>query len=171
MKEGARVNLESAQRHLSEKVSSIAGVIRWHYLGLGFLWAWLYCSFGTSALFEDSMGLSINADPSWLTSAITVVLAFFIGGFILARLQENVLASLRILAPGALVLGTIVSTMNGLPAHASAWIGGVLTGSGYAITSILWGQALMRLDIEGLRNNHSRIDNRTHSLRPSVSAS
>lgn len=144
------MGLTSMREPLSATLGKIAGALRWRYLGLGFLWAWLYCSYGTSALFENRAGVSINADASWLVSAVTVVLAFLVGGFVLARLRVGALALLRVLAPGALALGTVVSALGGLPLEMNMWAGGVLTGAGYALTSILWAQALQRLDVEEL---------------------
>ena len=144
------MDLGNTREPLLAPLGKIAGALRWRYLGLGFLWAWLYCSYGTSALFENRTGLSINADASWLVSAVTVVLAFFIGGFVLARKREETCALLRVLAPLALSVGTVVSALGNLPLGMSVWAGGALTGVGYAVTSILWAQALLRLDVEEL---------------------
>ena len=56
MRQGAR----SAMARLEES-------FKLRYLGVGFIWAWVYCSYETSALYPDREGIGINADPSWLS--------------------------------------------------------------------------------------------------------
>lgn len=131
-------------------LEKVAGALRWRYLGLGFVWAWLYCSYATPALFEHRAGPSSNADGSWLVSAATVVLVFLIGGALLSRRRSATLTPLHVIAPGLLAVGTVVSALGGSIGVVSAWAGGILTGTGYALTSILWAQALARLGVEEL---------------------
>lgn len=78
-----------ADVNVRERIKGLAGrvesTVRLRYLGIGFIWAWLYCSHETSALFSQRQGISINSDGSWLVSAVTVILAFFAGGLLLRR--------------------------------------------------------------------------------------
>jgi hypothetical protein len=68
-------------------MSLIERVFKPRYLGLGFVWAWVYCAFNTSALYPERSGISINADPSWLISAVTVSIAFIITGICMRKLD------------------------------------------------------------------------------------
>ena len=61
----------------------IESAFKLRYMGIGLVWAWLYCSYSTSALFSERQGQSINADASWLASAAAVVIVFFVGGMAL----------------------------------------------------------------------------------------
>ena len=120
-------------------------------MGVGLVWAWLYCSYSTSALFSERQGQSINADASWLASAAAVVLVFLVGAAALSRIprSSSLWLPLRVVAPLLMTVGTILSCLGvGVPALSVA--GGLLTGTGYALLSLLWAQALMALDIEEL---------------------
>lgn len=126
----------------------IESALKLRYMGIGFVWAWLYCTYATSAVFPDRRGQSINADESWLASAIAVVAVFLIGGVLLSRISCRQ-GGLRIAAPVLLSAGTVVSALGSVAAPL-AWAGGILTGIGYALLSLLWAQALMALDVEEL---------------------
>lgn len=126
----------------------VESALKLRYMGIGFVWAWLYCTYATSAVFPDRAGQSINADESWLASAIAVVAVFLIGGVVLSRISCR-RGGLRIAAPVLLSAGTVVSALGSV-ATPLAWAGGILTGIGYALLSLLWAQALMALDVEEL---------------------
>ena len=66
---------------LSDIVLKIGDSIKFRHLGIGFVWAWIYCSFETSALYPDRSGVGINADISWLASAASVTFCLFAFGF------------------------------------------------------------------------------------------
>lgn len=68
--------MEGCVLAISDFVSKVEGSVRPRHLGLGFVWAWIYCSFSTSALFAGRAGSSINADSSWFASAVAVVGCF-----------------------------------------------------------------------------------------------
>lgn len=119
------------------------------YMGIGFVWAWLYCSYETSALFAERVGISINADDSWLVSAVTVIVAFMVGGALLRHVRVRPFSLVTIAAPVALSLGTVLSIV-GSNGGVALWAGGILTGVGYALISILWAMALSRLAVEEL---------------------
>ncbi|MEC4176168.1 helix-turn-helix transcriptional regulator [Adlercreutzia sp. R7] len=127
----------------------IESTFKLRHVGIGFVWAWLYCVYGTPVLF-DTTGVSINADGSWIVSAATVVVAFFAGGFAFRRKRVGPRSPLPILAPSALSLGTLLSLLGPSMGEVAVVSGGVLTGAGYALTSILWAMALASVDVEEL---------------------
>ena len=49
--------------------SKLEGRLKVRYLGIGFLWAWIYGSYETFAVYPERAGVGINADPSWVVSA------------------------------------------------------------------------------------------------------
>lgn len=154
----------------------VEAAFKLRYMGLGFVWAWLYCSYSTSALFSDSQGLSINTDGSWLVSVTMVVLTFLVGGVVLSlrslrgeRTQDthgghiqdargerpqsarnrHASTSLCVIAPVLLAVGTVFSAWGAF-GSAFSWVGGALTGVGYALLSMMWACALLSLDVEEL---------------------
>ncbi|MEC4271931.1 helix-turn-helix transcriptional regulator [Adlercreutzia sp. R25] len=130
-------------------LSRIESAFKLRHIGIGFVWAWLYCIYDTPTLFDTS-GISINADGSWLVSAVTVAVAFFVGGLASRRSSVRPRSSLPLLASLALSLGTLLSLFGSALGDAAVVGGGVLTGVGYALLSILWAMALAPVDIEEL---------------------
>lgn len=123
----ADVNVRERIKGLVGRVES---TVRLRYLGIGFIWAWLYCSYETSALFSHRQGISINADGSWLVSAVTVILAFFVGGFLLRR--QNVKPLFPVLASVALSVGTAVLPLASGACLLACIGGGMESGSSVA---------------------------------------
>lgn len=125
-------------------------IFKMRFAGIGFVWAWLTCSYETTGLFTDRTGLSFSANESWLISAATVIVMFFAGGVLLRQYRPKALSPLTVGAPLALSVGTALSVAGGMGSAAAMWAGGVLTGVGYALLSILWAQALLQLEVEEL---------------------
>ena len=134
-----------------DSMRRVEAALKLRYMGIGFVWAWLYCTYATSAVFPYRSGQSINSDESWLLSAVAVVLGFFVGGLLLSRrpLGARCLRRFSIAAALLLAAGTIVSALGAF-ALGLAWLGGAMTGVGYALLSLLWARALMVLDVEEL---------------------
>lgn len=151
MTKGQALRERVSKRGVLASLGRVESAFKLRYMGIGFVWAWLYCSYSTSAVFADRQGVSINADGSWIVSAASVMLAFFIGGALLSRRGGGASTSLplQVTAPVLLSLGTVFSA-GGSHWKAFLWLGGVLTGIGYALLSMLWARALMRLDVEEL---------------------
>lgn len=132
---------------MSDFVSKVEDSVRPRHLGLGFVWAWIYCAFSTSALFAGRAGSSINADSSWFASAVAVVGCFFV--FALAwrrvdvlRMRPAAFVGTVLMAAGTFFLGT-----SGLP----AWVGtlcGVASGIGSGLLVLFWGDVYSRLETE-----------------------
>ena len=134
-----------------DSMRRVEAALKLRYMGIGFVWAWLYCTYATSAVFPYRSGQSINSDESWLLSAVAVVLGFLVGGLLLSRrpLGGHCLRRFSIAAALLLAAGTIVSALGAF-ALGLAWLGGAMTGVGYALLSLLWARALMVLDVEEL---------------------
>ena len=120
------------------------------YLGIGFAWAWTYCSYNTSALHPDRMGNGIGSTPSWIVAASFVSVAFIVSGFVFRRSGLLKHRWARIAAPLLLVLGTLLSAVSqsGMFYQAALLIGGALCGTGYAWLCIMWAESLVDLEIE-----------------------
>lgn len=125
-------------------------LFRWRYLGVGLIWAWIYCAYATPALFAQREGHSINADGSWLVSAMAVVAAFFVLSLLLRKCRTAPRVGWVLLASGALAVGTVLSAVGGETGGVPLWAGGILTGFGYAGLSVLWAMAFAPLDVEEL---------------------
>lgn len=144
------VSAEMTKEGMLASLGRVEAALKLRYMGIGFVWAWLYCTYATSAVFPHRQGQSINADESWLLSAVAVVLTFFIAGAVLGRRDgERVPWRTPVAAALLLAIGTVVSALGDVRV-AFAWVGGAMTGVGYALLSVLWAQALMALDIDEL---------------------
>ena len=62
---------------LSDSLGKIAEMFKIRFLGMGFLWGWIYCSWFSSALFPDNTGLAVNASVTWMISLIFVAATLF----------------------------------------------------------------------------------------------
>ncbi len=129
------------------------------YLGVGFVWAWIYSAFSTHALFRSQTGIAINSDPSWIISAITVVLVFLVSGFVWRKSHIAQRSSVCWAAVGMLAIGSLVSAFpQWLPGNFSAEsslailiceiLGGVMTGIGSGWLVLLWGDFFSFLHTE-----------------------
>lgn len=130
-----------------ERLAHLERTLRLRYLGLGFIWAWIYGSFETSAVYPDRAGIGINADASWIVSAAAVALSLFAIGAALGRR----VAAPAWLAPAAAIgsaAGTLLSALFPTSFFLGVLTSGLLTGIGTATLTVLWGQALTRLGRE-----------------------
>lgn len=131
-------------------LSRLEGALKLRYLGIGFIWAWIYGSYETFAVYPERPGVGINADESWLVSATAVVVTMFAAGLLLGRrpaVPHRRLALAASLAAGA---GTVLSALplSDGPHVPLLLASGLLTGFGTGALYVLWGQALARLDAE-----------------------
>lgn len=132
-------------------LEKLEGTFKLRYLGIGFIWSWVYASYSTFAVFPDRSGVSINADASWIVSAITAVVVFWLGGLLGAWIQRLRAPRLALASAVLLALGTLVSATSGLfgsAASAAVVVSGLMTGFGSGMLTLLWGQALAELDTE-----------------------
>lgn len=108
-----------------DSMRRVEAALKLRYMGIGFVWAWLYCTYATSAVFPYRSGQSINSDESWLLSAVAVVLGFFVGGLLLSRrpLGARCLRRFSIAAALLLAAGTIVSALGAFALGLRGWEG------------------------------------------------
>lgn len=139
-------------REMNRLTAIIKGCLNPYSLGLGLLWAWVYCAYRTPALFGATSGFSIGADSSWFMATLAVTVSLVVLGIVLRRRN---LSSMRMasVAAGLLVaLGSVACDVAvHLPvefARVCRIAGGVAIGVGYAWLCIAWGGVLARCDIE-----------------------
>ena len=131
---------------MASLAARIGDAVRLRYLGFGFVLAWIYCAFETSAVYADRAGVSINADTSWLASAAAVVVCLFAFGAGLRRADLSRLRGVFAAAAVLMAIGTFVSGLTDVFAVSVAC--GVATGLGSALLFIFWGDAFSRVDAE-----------------------
>ena len=132
---------------LSSAVSKVEQAVRPRHVGIGFVWAWIYCAFSTSALYAGRTGSSINADASWLASAIAVSVCLFALAFAWRRADMARVRPLAYVGAVLMAAGTFCSGAFSLPEWASATCG-VASGVGSALLILFWGDALSRIETE-----------------------
>ncbi|BAK43787.1 response regulator transcription factor [Eggerthella sp. YY7918] len=135
---------------LTAACATIEKTLKLRYLGIGFVWAWIYCSFETSALFPERQGISINADPSWMASAATVVVVLLASGLAWRSRDLSCMRAVRWAAPILVAAGTVLSAVAALMESFEVlqYISGILSGIGSGWLCILWADALSHLEIE-----------------------
>lgn len=134
---------------LSASLARVEGALKLRYMGVGFMWAWLYGAYYTPAILPNSAGLAINSDASWFASAVTVVVVFFLFGFILRR-SFRPRPRWVVTAAVMLAVGTALTAVGAWRGGAVSVVGGFATGVGYGLLSIFWAQALVGVDIDDL---------------------
>lgn len=136
---------------MREAMRTINATFKPRYLGLGFVWAWVYCAFQTPVLFPGREGVSINADTSWLASALTVVITLFVFGLLWRRSNLRNFTSLHWTAGMLVAAGTILSMLCSVHFPALTFVStlsGILSGIGTAWLCIFWADAMTQLDID-----------------------
>lgn len=139
--------MEGCVLAISDFVSKVEGSVRPRHLGLGFVWAWIYCSFSTSALFAGRAGSSINADSSWFASAVAVVGCFFVFALAWRRVDMSRIRPVAFVGAVLMAAGTFFLGAFDLPAWAGT-LCGVSSGIGSGLLVLFWGDAYSRLETE-----------------------
>lgn len=139
-----RWNLRSIPSEFHDSISP-------KHLGLGLVWAWVYCAWDTSLLFPSRKGLSINSDPSWTISAVMIVVTLFASAFFFRKARPSRNTGLIILAGFLASIGTILSAaaahMEFIPTLLF-YAGACMTGCGCGLLYALWGDAFADLEQE-----------------------
>lgn len=125
------------------------GLVRPQYLGLGFVWAWIYGAYGTSALFPERTGIGINADSTWIVSSTSVTVALFAFGLVFRGRNMTRATSWHLGAAVAASLGTLLSVIPFASPFVFAVdiVSGIMTGVGTALLILFWCDALSRINI------------------------
>lgn len=120
------------------------------YAGLGFIWAWIYGSYETSAVYPNRGGTGINADPTWVLSATAVVITLLVGGLALGRHYPRNPAKWGFVAAILTLAGTVLTALPLSDGSLSllGCGGGIASGIGSGILIILWGSALTQLKMD-----------------------
>lgn len=136
---------------LKSAFATLENTLKVRFLGIGFVWAWIYCAFETSALYPERQGVSINADPSWLASASTVVTVLVVTGIVWRNRDLERMRWAHVAAPILVAVGTVLSAVASFaqpPLTILQYASGALSGIGSGWLCILWAGALAKLDIE-----------------------
>lgn len=116
------------------------------FLGIGLIWSWIYCVFETPSLYPNIIGIGIDANPSWITWALSNTLALIAFAFCFKKEDLNQYRGIFWVGPTMMALGTIMSVYASIN-----WMylfSGILAGIGTAISVLCWSKALEKLDIE-----------------------
>lgn len=136
---------------LKTACATLENTLKVRFLGIGFVWAWIYCSFETSALYPERQGIRINADPSWLASATAVVVTFIVTGIAWRTRELERMRWAQFAAPALIATGTALSAVASFaepPLVFLQYASGIMSGIGSGWLCILWADALSRLEIE-----------------------
>ena len=116
------------------------------YLGVGCVWAWIYCAYGTTSLGLNGTGSNLF----FVLAAVSVVLFLLASGIVMARQPQRGNRWMGIVAPVLMACGTVFTVFGeGSPAPVPLAIAAALViGPGFSWMCILWGRAFTRLNEE-----------------------
>ncbi|BAK45475.1 response regulator transcription factor [Eggerthella sp. YY7918] len=123
---------------------------RFRHLGLGFLWAWIYCTWLSPALFDGATGLTTNNDISWTISVAFVTISLFVSPFLFKRNLIDI-RWIRIAAPVANCLGAFAMAQHvifGTNIPYVSVLGAAVTGIASGWLWIMWGEFFGSVDLE-----------------------
>lgn len=129
----------------------VAGNLKFRYLGLGFLWAWIYATWFTPVLFPQSTGLTINNDMSWMLSEATVVVTLFVMPLLLRDRDISTVPGAVQLAGPLTTVGAIMMAAEplfGVQVPLLSAVGGVATGVTSGWLWMLWGEFTGKVEQE-----------------------
>ena len=122
-----------------------------YFIGLGLVWAWVYCMRGNPSLFSGLVASQIAEGTGWAVGPAAVTVALFALGFLLRRTPLCASRALCLSFTCLFTLGTALLCAPVGPIGAP-WLlhsfARVLAGVGYAGLCILWGSAICSLGIE-----------------------
>lgn len=131
-------------------LEAISAKLRLRYLGLGFLWAWIYCTWMSPLVFPESMGLTTNKDISWIISAAAVTVSLFVSPLLFKRDFISI-GWVKLIAPLGTTLGSIAQAqaiLFGVDLPLVQIVGGVVTGICSGWLWIMWGEFFGVVDPE-----------------------
>lgn len=128
-------------------LSKLDEVVKPHFLGIGFVWAWIYCAFDTPAVYPSQAAIGTIENPAWLASAVVVVISLFLFGAMFAKMSVSFSKHLAWVAALLMAIGTLVSAFVAEWRIAMLLCGG-MTGIGSAMLIIMWGSAFVCMDAD-----------------------
>lgn len=142
-------------RHSAESfngyVSEVSNSLKFRYLGLGFLWAWIYTTWFTPVLFPFSEGLTVNNDGSWFVSSAVVAVTLFAMPLMLGDREISSLPVIPVIAGPLTTAGAVLMALEPLFGVALPWlalVGAVLTGIASGWLWMLWGEFTGKVEQE-----------------------
>ncbi|WP_080799367.1 response regulator transcription factor [Arabiibacter massiliensis] len=123
------------------------------FCALGFIWAWVYCSWKTELLFPGFTRSNIMSDPSWLANVSLVIVALAATPSVAKRLGTRGRRALTAGATVAMVVGVFASAGFAGSSGGSvvfSYLAGSLTGFGSGVLLSVCGAQLTRLSVEEL---------------------
>lgn len=123
---------------------------RLRHVGLGFLWAWIYCTWFSPAVFGGASGLTVNNDGTWIVSVLFVSLSLLISPFLFKRDLASIPWVLYA-APLATSVGAIAMSHQAMFAFSVpvlSFVGAAVTGICSGWLWIMWGEFFCSVDLE-----------------------
>ena len=123
--------------------SEVANKVKFRYLGLGFLWAWIYATWFTPVVFPSSTGLTISNDTSWFVSSSVVAVTLFAVAAFLKDREVSEIPLVSKLAGPLTSIGAIMMASGALFGIDAPWLfllGAALTGVASGFLWMLWGE-------------------------------
>lgn len=127
--------------------TALARNLKFRYLGLGFLWAWIYATWFTPAVFPASSGLTMKNDISWLLSSALVAVTLFVLAFILRDRDVSSIKGVYLVSGLGTSIGSLMSAIEplfGISSPVVSIVGGITTG----FLWMLWGEFTGKVEPE-----------------------
>ncbi|MBQ9954906.1 MAG: hypothetical protein IJO87_05695 [Eggerthellaceae bacterium] len=128
----------------------LASGFRLRYAGLGFLWAWIYCTWFSPAVFGDASGLTINSSVTWIISALFVSVSLFASPILFKRdlisIRWVLVVAPLVNATGALAMAHYA--IFGIDVPLLSHVGAAMTGVSSGWLWIMWGEFFGSVDLE-----------------------
>ena len=122
-----------------------------YFIGLGLVWAWVYCMRSNPSLFSGLVASQIAEGAGWAVGPVAVTVALFSLGFLLYRTPLCASKALCLSFTCLFTLGTALLCAPADPIG-TPWllhsVARALAGVGYAGLCILWGSAICSLGTE-----------------------
>ncbi len=139
---------------MEEALDRFFQLCRFRYLGLGFLWAWIYCLWFSPAIFVSRQGIGVNASISWILSCVTVMATMLFTPLAIKHLGRTLesFRTMHFVAPLIMSAGTatlfIPYPTQNLLSDSVFLAGALITGVGAGWLWIMWGEFHSRFDAE-----------------------
>lgn len=143
--------LQNNAESFNEYISEAANTLKFRYLGLGFLWAWIYATWFTPVLFPLSTGLTVKNDFSWSVSAGVVALTLLAMPIMLRDRELSTVPLISKVAGPLTTLGSLLmgaASLFGIDQPSLSLAGGIITGISSGWLWMLWGEFTGKVEQE-----------------------
>lgn len=131
--------------------TNLARNLKFRYLGLGFLWAWIYATWLTPVVFPASSGLTTSNDISWLLSCASVAVTLFVLAVVLRDRDISSMKGSYVIAGIGTSLASIMMAIEplfGISIPAVEIIGALATGVTSGFLWMMWGEFTGKVEQE-----------------------